>query len=81
MLLITTIESNTAGIKVEYFEGTIFKKIFPLLQPTTERTFERISTSYASESAASPDYDDLRARNIPLWKEVFQYDVFTVVGM
>ena len=81
MLLITTIESNTAGIKVEYFQGTIFKKVFPLLQPTTECTFERISISYASESTTSPDYADLRARNIPLWKEVFQDDVFVVVGM
>ncbi len=53
-----------------------------ILEPLgQDQTREHIELYYASPDMTSTAYDELRAKNAAMWKEVFKEDIFVVEGM
>jgi len=52
-----------------------------LIPEGLQATTERVALYYADAAMAGREYDDLRAKNTALWKEVFEEDIFVVEGM
>jgi phenylpropionate dioxygenase-like ring-hydroxylating dioxygenase large terminal subunit len=53
-----------------------------ILEPvSTSETVEHVEIYYHDDSAVTPEFASLRARNTAQWKTVFEEDIFVVEGM
>ena len=52
-----------------------------LIPDSFDQTTERVALYYADETMAGDEFEELRAKNTALWKEVFEEDIFVVEGM
>lgn len=87
---------NFKGLSQQWSSGAEYVALFPnlllgvhrdhcygiiLVPEGPNRTIEHVEIYYAQDAATKPAFDDMRAINTAMWRDIFVEDVFVVEGM